>query len=328
MATKVQETTEIRFRTYDQNFEINIPVLASELVKNNALVQIIDEIVDKVDIKDLEVYYCGQGSPPYHPKMLIRVWIYGYCQKVYTARPLAKKLREDIGFIWLSGNQQPSFKTLCSFRSNQMKEIIDVIFKNVLTYLVEHGYVDLNDLYMDGSKWEANANKYQRVWRKNTERYKGTVLNRIGEILKEYEALQIKENSEYGVKDMKEHQDGATIKVILSSSDLQTCIEQMAQEVETESHKAKQKKVQSLKRALEREQPKLKKYEEQEQKLGKRNSYSKTDEDATMMRMKNDLLLPGYNVQVSSNNQYAINVFLYVTRSHCFVAICCFRITF
>ena len=130
--------------------------------------------------------------------MLLKVWLYGYCTQVYTSRPLAKKLREDLVFIWLAGGQRPCFKTLSSFRSKRMQAIVDVVVSQVLLYLIEQGYVDLSDLYVDGSKWEANANKYKVVWRKNTERYKGWVLSRIADLMQQWQALQEQEDQTYG----------------------------------------------------------------------------------------------------------------------------------
>jgi len=304
--TKVAKKSEIRFKRYEQNFEIQIPVLARELVKENALVQLIDELVEGIPMEDLEVYYSHYGSPGYHPKMLIKVWIYGYCEKIYTSRPLAKKLRSDIGFMWLSGGQYPDFKTLSNFRSVRMQGMVDVVFKTVLSYLVEHGYVDLEDLYIDGSKWEANGNKYKRVWRKNTIRYKAQVLERIGFLLEDYKSLQKLEDGKYGSKDLKEHQSESEIAVVLNSSDLASRISQMGTVIEAEVDKEREKQLKKLQKSLTKEVPNLAKYEEQETILGKRNSYSKTDEDATMMRMKDDQLLPGYNVEMTTSNQYAI----------------------
>lgn len=306
MATKIVEKGGIRFRSYEQDFKIELPVLAVDLVKDNVLAQVIDEIVERIPMSDLEIYYSKYGSPGYHPKMLIKVWTYAYCEKIYTSRPLAKKLREDVVFMWLSGNQRPDFKTLSNFRSMRMQGMIDIVFTTVLGYLVEHGYIDLDDLYVDGSKWEANGNKYKKVWRKNTERYKSGVLERIEEILKEYEALQVAEDTKYGSKDLKLHQTSEQISVVLNSTDLQTAINRMESEIAAQSDKVKQKAVSKLKRGLEKEVPKLEKYEEQEHLLAGRNSYSKTDTDATMLRMKDEQLLPGYNVEITTSNQYAI----------------------
>ena len=306
MSTKIAEKGQIRFKEYNQDFEINIPILAREAIKENALVQIIDEIVEGIELEDLELYYSKNGSPGYHPKMLIKVWTYGYCQKVYTSRPLAEKLRSDLGFIWLSGNQCPSFKTLSDFRSVRMQGMVDIVFRTVLLYLVEHGYVDLEDLYIDGSKWEANANQYKRVWRKNTERYKGNVLDRIAGILEEYADLQKAEDEAYGSRDLPRHQSESEIAVVLKSSDLAAAISKMGTQIESTSNKERQKKLCKLQKSLAKEVPKLATYEEQEEILGNRNSYSKTDESATMMRMKDERLLPGYNVELTSSNQFAI----------------------
>ena len=194
MSTNIGEKGGIRFRSYAQDFKIALPVLASDLVRDNILAQVIDEIVERISMSELEIYYSKYGSPGYHPKMLIKVWTYAYCEKIYTSRPLAKKLREDVVFMWLSGNQRPDFKTLSNFRSVRMQGIIDIVFTTVLGYLVEHDYIDLEDLYVDGSKWEANCNKYKKVWRKNTERYQGWVMDRITGLLQQWQALQEQED--------------------------------------------------------------------------------------------------------------------------------------
>ena len=306
MGAKITEKSDIRFRTYAQDFTLHLPVLAADLVKENVLAQVINEVVEGIPMSELEVNYSKYGSPAYHPKMLIKVWTYAYCEKVYTSRPLAKKLREDVVFIWLSGNQRPDFKTLSNFRSVRMQGMIDVVFKTVLGYLVEQEYVDLEDLYIDGSKWEANNNKYKRVWRKNTERYKGGVLDRISELLEQYQELQLAEDAHYGNKDMSLHQPSEQISVILNSTDLQTAIERMENDIAAQSDTSRHKAMTKVKNGLDKELPKLCKYEKQETLLSGRNSYSKTDTDATMLRMKDEQLLPGYNVEMTTSNQFAI----------------------
>ena len=75
--------------------------------------------------------------------MLIKVWVYGFCNKIYTSRPLARKIREDLCFIWLAGAQEPSFKTLSEFRGSRMQGMVEEIFKEVLLYLLEKEYIDL-----------------------------------------------------------------------------------------------------------------------------------------------------------------------------------------
>lgn len=200
------------------------------------------------------------------------------------------------------------FRTLSEFRGNRMEGMIDLIFKQVLTMLVCEGYIDLADLYVDGSKWEANANRHKAVWGKNTARYKAAVLERIEGLLVEAARLQAQEDKRYGEGDFGEMGVGKEVSVVLNSErvgaylvSLNTLIE------EASADKVRQRALKKVKVSLEGEAEKLGKYERQEQVLGQRNSYSKTDEDATMMRMKDERLLPAYNVQHTTAGQYLIN---------------------
>ena len=170
----------------------------------------------------LEAFYVGCGCSPYHPKMMIKLWIYGYCERYYTSRRLAKAIRENIHYMWLSGHHQPCFKTLNNFRSEKLSEMIDIVFKEVLEMLVELGYINLDDLYVDGSKWEANGNRHKVVWRKNTERYKGIVIKRIEELLQEIKALQDQEESQYGASDLAEMGTGKELTVVINSEFVKT----------------------------------------------------------------------------------------------------------
>lgn len=307
MATKIIQSGEIRFKGYAQDIVIDLPVRIKDLVSENALAQIINEVVEGIELKELESCYSGIGCPPYHPKMMIKVWIYGYCTKVYTSRPLAKKLREDLVFIWLGGGQRPCFKTLSEFRSCRMQNLVDTVLSTVLLYLVEQGYVNLDDLYVDGSKWEANANKHKIIWRKNTERYKAGVLHRIAALLEDLKQLQQAEDAAYGPKDLAEHQSRDQIQVVLSSAGLQDQLIELNELIEQQSNQRRKGGFEKIQHHLSKEQAKLDKYEQQEAVFDHRNSYSKTDEAATALRMKDGRLLPGYNVQITTSEQFIIN---------------------
>lgn len=316
MATKIQEKKKaIRYKPYDQDIVIELPILLREVVKDNALVCIVNEVVNRIPIEKLWVYYSGKGCPAFHPLMLIKVWVYGFCNKVYTSRPLAKKLREDLCYMWLAGGQRPCFKTLSEFRGNRMEGIIEEVFKETLMYLVEKGYVDLNDLYIDGSKWEANANQHKINWRKNTERYKLGVEERIVELLGQIKQLQRQEDSSYADSDLESHVSEEQIKLDLSSGQLHQHIVKVNELVEQQNNKKKKRKLQSLNNKLSKETEKIEKYEYQEETLAGRNSYSRTDEDATAMRMKDDSLKPGYNPQISTSNQYIVNATIHQNAS-------------
>lgn len=311
---KIEQKREIRYKPYDQSLTIDLPVVLEELVKENTLVQIINEVVESIDRSQLDVYYSGLGCPAYYPKLLIKVWIYGYCSQVYTSRPLAQKLREDLGFMWLAGGQQPCFKTLSDFRSNRMQGLVDRIFEQVLKYLVDQEYVNLDDLYIDGSKWEASGNRHKVVWRKNTERYKGRVESRIRDLLEQIRELQSQEDKQYGKKDLATHQCESEVQIVLKSSELRQHIKQL-NDLISEKQDRVSKTMGRLNKKLDKEREKLEKYEKQQELLQGRNSYSKTDVDATFMRLKDDLLRPAYNTQISTSNQYIVNATIHQNAS-------------
>lgn len=308
METKVRTGRKIVFKAYDQNQFVRVPIQIEEFIAPGHLVRIIDGVIEQIKMEDLEVFYVGGGRSPYHPKMMIKVWVYGYCTRVYTTRPLARAIREQLPFIWLGGGQQPNFKTLSEFRGNRMQGMIDLIFKKVLVMLIEEGYIDLADLYVDGSKWEANANRHKVVWAKNTARYKAAVVARIEEYLKQVGDLQAKEDEHYGNRDLQEVGEGKQVEVVLNSERLSTYLANLnALVCEASVDKAQRKALKKVRTALVSEQGKLNKYEQQEQILNGRNSFSTTDPDATAMRMKDERLLPAYNIQHSTSNQFIIN---------------------
>ena len=313
METKITKKKVI-FKKYDQKQYVSVPIDISSFIGEGHIVRIIDGVVEAMDISVLESYYEGGGSSSYHPKMLIKVWVYGYCTKVYTSRPLSKALVEQLPFMWLVGGQSPCFKTLSEFRGERLQGLIDDVFKEVLLMLIDQGYINLEDIYMDGSKWEANGNKYKVVWAKNTERFKAAVLERIEGLLKEVHALQAAEDAQYGTRHLASEGEGKEVSIILNSEQvrsqiqsLQSLIAQKAEQMQDKIAKKRVTRLTTLSNALEKEKAKIEKYEQQEVLLNGRNSYSKTDTDATMLRMKDEQVLPAYNVQHSTNHQYVIN---------------------
>jgi transposase len=312
---KSQEKVKVkRFKEYDQDQIFQVPIFIEGLIPPVHLVRIVDKVVEGLDMSSLEVYYPGGGSSSYHPKMMIKLWIYGYCERIYTSRRLAKMVHENINYIWLSGGHQPCFKTLSDFRSGKLQVMIDIVFKEVLEMLIDLDYIDLDELYVDGSKWEANGNRHKHVWKKNTERYKSVVIERIEGLLLEIKALQTEEDAKHGIKDLAENGTGEALGVILTSeivgehlTRLQSLVSAQAAEQVEKMKKNSQTEGEKLVKKLSEEQSKLIKYEDQEAILGTRNSYSKTDEDATMLRMKDERLLPAYNVEHTTSQQYVTN---------------------
>jgi transposase len=313
MSANIARKGKVVYKKYNQKQVLEIPIRVSDFIPEGHLVRIIDSVVENIAQDSLDVHYVGGGSSSYHPKMLLKVWLYGYCDKTYTSRPLAKAMRENLHYIWLGGGNRPCFKTLSSFRSGRLQLILDILFREVLFLLVKEGYIKLEDFFTDGTKLEANANKYKVVWGKNTARYKEQVLSRIDLILEELRRLQSEEDSTYGNRDLSEVGEGKNVHIVMTSEEVQSHLKHLdsliasaKSETSTVAPKVG-RTLASLQRQLSKETANLEKYEGQEAILAGRNSYSKTDPDATALRLKDEQVLPAYNIQHTTENQFITN---------------------
>lgn len=288
-----------QFQVYEQKQVLLLPPSLEELIGEKELVRKVDEVIGGLDLGGLEKEFKGGGRPAYHPVMMLKVLVYAYCSKIYSCRQIAKALKRDIAFMWLSGMQKPDFNTVNRFRGEYLKDVLEEIFVQVVWFLMESGHVRFEDYFLDGTKMEADASKSSYVWKANAERYKAKVQARVREILKEVEEINCKEDQEYGGKDLPEWGEESKIsaeQVKEVADRINEGLKGNKAPVESELPK----KVRELEKASE----KLAKYEGQERVLGGRNSYSKTDPDATFMRMKNNELRAGYNVQAATENGF------------------------
>ena len=295
---------QVTFKSYDQHQLMLLPPNLEELIAPNHLVRVVNQVIDRLDLQMLEKAYPGGGASNYHPKMMLKVLIYAYCTKIYSSRKIDRALQESIHFMWLSGMQQPDFRTINNFRVGPLKALIDEVFNQVLCFLIDHHYVRLEHYFIDGTKMRADANKYTYVWAKNTERYKKAVQEKIKELLKEIEAENEREQAEYGDKHLEEFGEESP----LSSEQIRKKAEELNEKLKKNPPGGgSQRKQQGQQRKLQQYADKLAKYEKQQSTLQDRSSYSKTDHDATFMRMKDGQLLPSYNVINGTENQFIIH---------------------
>ena len=303
---KKHSHNKVVFKPYVMGQPSLMPADLEELIPKDHLVRTINQVIEAIDLSILYAQYQGGGTSSYHPKMMLKVLVYGYVERLYSARQIAKALRENVNFMWLSGQSHPDFRTINHFRGVVMKEIIGEVFGMVLELLIEQGHVKMEDYFVAGSKLEANARQHSAVWAKNTPRYKGQVQEKIGALLEEIEEANQAEQETYGDQDLPEMGKDADI----DSQRLKEKIDELNERLREGSED------QDLKKALRKLEkdylPRLEKYEQQEEKLAGRNSYSKTDEAATMMRMKADQRKPNawpkpaYNVQLGTENQFIV----------------------
>ena len=257
----------------------------------------VSAIIDRLDISEIEAGYIGGGTSSYNPRMLLKVIVYAYLNNVYSGRQMEKLLVENIAYMWLSGMQTPDFRTINLFRGKRLAGAFDKLFTQIVLMLNEEGLVSLKVQYIDGTKIESAANKYTFVWRGSTEKNKARLEANVKAVLEAAETALAIENAE-------ERQE-------LTAEEMARRADRVLNKMDEDglSDKRLRKAVEKVKRE---KAPKMKVYEEMLDKLGERNSYSKTDPDATFMRMKEDAMnngqtKPGYNVQISTENQFITN---------------------
>lgn len=295
------------FKAYNQNQMSLMPQSLDEKIPADHLVRKVNDAIENIDTELLVSQYVGGGTSSYHPKMLLKILVYGYSKKVYTSRKIAAACEENIHFMWLAGGSTPDFRTINLFRGKRMKAVIDEVFSAVLEQLITNGYVKLENYFLDGSKIEADANKHKVVWEKRKERYKQSVKAQIKELLAVIEAENAAEEAEYGERDLEEK--GGNGNGEETSQELKKKIAELNERY----RQSRQKETRSALKKLEKDSlPRLEKYEEQERILKTRKSYSKTDPDATCMKMKEDRGAekawpkPAYNVQLGTEGQFIV----------------------
>lgn len=286
------------------NQQFLLPPRLDDLIPANHQVRVIEQAIEQMNIEPLLKQYKGGGRSNYHPKMMLKVLVYAYSQRIYSSRMIAKALRENINFMWISGNNRPDFRTLNRFRSSTMKNVIGEVFGSIVELLVEEGYIQFENYFLDGTKIEANANKYSWVWAKSTQKNHTKLQEKVHELLRQIDQNNQAENEQYGDRDLDE----------LGTQPINAeKIEQKLNELnERLTHDPQNKPLAKAIKTLEEDYlPRAKKYEAQEELFEGRNSYSKTDTDATFMRMKEDhmkngQLKPGYNVQIGTEGQFIL----------------------
>ena len=204
--------TSVIFKSYDQQQGLLLPPSLEELIGPRHLVRVVNQVVDSMDISELINTYEGGGSSSYHPRMLLKVLLYAYSVKIYTGRKMAKALTQDIHFMWLSAMSRPDFRTLNSFRSSKAKEVIEVLFQEMLEFLIDHHYIKMENYFCDGSTFRADANQHKMVWKKNAERYKVKTQEKCQALFKEIDLLNTEEDKQYGTGNLEEHGEASSLK--------------------------------------------------------------------------------------------------------------------
>lgn len=300
--------TKLHTKSYN-NKRLFLTVNPNEDVAENDPVRVVDAIVEGLDLREFKKLYHEKGRCPYHPKMMLKIILYAYMNNIYSCRKMERAVQRDIHYIWLAAQERPDFVTINRFR-NRVKKEINNIFTQVVLVLADKGFITLDVEYIDGTKIESKANKYTFVWRKTVEKNRAKLQEKIRVLL--------------GQIDDAVAQDKAaeTDKVDFTPETLTSLINELQDSLSAEpesADKERQKRRREKKRQvkeLEKHRDKLGEYDGRLEQIGERNSMSKSDPDATFMRMKEDAMnngqtKPGYNLQISAENQFITDYALF-----------------
>ncbi len=302
-------SAKLHFRPHINNQLVLFPQRIDEDIAPNDPVRLVNSVVDSLDLERFRKLYRERGRSPYHPRMMLKVIIYAYMNNIYSCRRIEQALKRDIHFIWLAGYEKPDFITINRFRL-RVKDEIDNVFTQLVLLLAERGFVSLDVEYIDGTKIESKANKYTFVWKKTVVKNRAKLMEKIRALLSQIDDAIAQENA---MQD--ESVDFTPAQLTEICEELQRSLSESPAPETREEKKARRRRKKDI-RELGQMGEKLNEYDSRLQQMGDRNSMSKTDPDATFMRMKEDAMnngqtKPGYNLQIATENQFLLDFGLF-----------------
>lgn len=304
--------------------QLKLPLDLERIIDISDPVYTFSEVIDHIDLNKYLSEKGGKiGRPRCEADKMLKVILFAFMEHGYVSlRRLEKLCKTDIRYMWILDEMQaPSFMTFGNFIKNELFSSIDSIFKAINEYIFKEDHVDLKHIYIDGTKIIANANKYTWVWKKSCITNRDKVFLKLTELLKQINGdiaslgVRFEEREEYAIEYVEQ--------ILLSYAKL-NAIDPSTFVCGRGRHKtAEQRIYQKIEEYLER----LKRYAKSVEICGEgRNSYSKTDQSATFMRVKtdymgNDQLLPAYNMQIGICDEYiaVVDAKQYASDTECFV---------
>ncbi len=277
--------TTAYYGTKMREMQVKIDVFSAENeIPANDSVRLIDRIVEEIDISSLLSTYKRTGRPPVNsPATMLAVILYANMEGKYSSREIETACRRDMNYIWLlNGEPAPNYHEIARFRRDRLSQCAEELFYELVRKLRSMDEIRYEHLFVDGTKIEANANKYSFVWKKSITKYEmklhDKLQKRCGELCNAYGCLPC------DVEELLERMRSlVTVSFVYGRGKRKTQL---------------QRDIEELEALLKRKE----KYAGYQKTFGTRNSFYKTDSDATFMHMKEDhmrnaQLKPGYNVQ-------------------------------
>jgi len=308
--------TNIQHKNYTKNneyYQLVLPFDFEVLIPEDDSVRLLSQILEELDYSKLYMAYSSVGrNPAVEPKILFKVLTYAYSNNIYSSRKIEVACKRDINFLWLlQGYNAPDHSTIARFRRDYLADAIEDLFFQLVQRLHDFGEVKFENLFVDGTKIEANANRYTFVWKKAVNKNEAKMFTKIQACI---EDLNLSFMTNF------------TISKETILSDIKKATDYLEEKRVNDSirfvHGIGKRKslLQKFKEELENFYERQEKYNEHNKLFNGRNSYSKTDPDATFMHMKDDhmrnsQLKPGYNVQIGVESEYITGIGVFPDRS-------------
>ncbi|ASW42278.1 IS1182 family transposase [Clostridium isatidis] len=282
-------------------YQLKLPFDIDCIIPSNDSVRLLSQFVEEMDLTELYSTYFRIRENQVSPMKMLKIMLYAYMNGIYSSRDIELACRRDINFMFLlEGASAPDHSTFARFRSLHFAPCSEKILAEMTNFLYKIGEVSGNNIFIDGTKIEACANKYTFVWKKAVTKNMAKLLIKLADLVKESEEL-------YGIKLI--YKDKVEIKHVKK---LRKKLYELKRSEGIEFVHGCGKRKTTLQKSIEKLEEYLSKFKEYNQKVytcGDRNSYSKTDTDATFMRMKEDAmkngqLKPAYNVQHGVDSEY------------------------
>jgi transposase len=308
--------TKIYNKDYTQlnrSYQLVLPLNFEVLIPEDDSVRLLSHILEGMNYHKLYQAYSYTGrKPAVEPEIMFKILTYAYMNNIFSSRRIETACKRDINFMWLlEGRRPPDHSTIARFRKEYLANALEDLFYQMVNYLHNIDEVNFENLFVDGTKIEANANRYTFVWKKVVSKNEAKMFVKIQSLIEEINLAYI---------------TSFTVTKDTLLTDLKTVISYLEDKRQKEQLEfvqgigKRKSKLQKFMEAIQIFYERQEKYNAHNQLFKGRNSYSKTDPDATFMHMKDDhmrnaQLKPAYNVQIGVEGEYVTGVGVFQDRN-------------
>ncbi|MBP2658581.1 MAG: transposase [Firmicutes bacterium] len=300
---QLKKLTQPNYTTFGNLYQLKLPLNIEYIIPNDDSVRLLGQIVEKMNLTGIYQSYSRFRNHQASPKQMLKILVYAYMNRFYSSRKIEIACKRDINFMYLlEGSHAPDHATIARFRNLHFAPVAKAILTQMTHLLADNKEISFKNLFIDGTKMEAASNKYTFVWKKTVSKNQKKLMDKIPLLFQEVE-------------------DCLGIKIVHSNRIKQYHLKKLRRQLKRLQSKegivfvhgigkkrsVLQKKIEQLDEYIRR----LKQYNQYLHIAGNRNSFSKTDHDATFMRMKEDSmkngqLKPAYNLQFGVDSEYVV----------------------